>query len=386
VVITSRNPGWEELAIPVEVDVFDRGESIALLRRRAPQLTDEQAGRVAEELGDLPLALAQAGSYLADTGTSVRDYLALLAERSRELLAQGVPATYPVSLAASVQVAVDRLAAQSPPALQLLTLVAYLAPEPVPLALLTAHSAELPEPLATVAGDPLGFTTLMRLVRQHGLGRVEPATLVLHRLLAAILRDQPHQHQDWPTRAVRLLCAALPADDPWGNPSVWPVWRQLLPHVLIATDPGRALDTVELKVAWLLNHAALYLHIREEPASARPLFERAWELRRSTLGDDHPDTLESAGRLSFNLRELGRYEGARQLGEDTLARMRRVLGEGHTHTLRAAHNLAAALANRESARSDPLDGRVNQVSVSEMDHINSDRNPSRSAGEAADAT
>jgi hypothetical protein len=291
-----------------------------------------------------------------------------------------------VSLAASVQVAVDRLAAQSPPALQLLTLVAYLAPEPVPLALLTAHSAELPEPLATVAGDPLGFTTLMRLVRQHGLGRVEPATLVLHRLLAAILRDQPHQHQDWPTRAVRLLCAALPADDPWGNPSVWPVWRQLLPHVLIATDPGRALDTVELKVAWLLNHAALYLHIREEPASARPLFERAWELRRSTLGDDHPDTLESAGRLSFNLRELGRYEGARQLGEDTLARMRRVLGEGHTHTLRAAHNLAAALANRESARSDPLDGRVNQVSVSEMDHINSDRNPSRSAGEAADAT
>jgi hypothetical protein len=74
VVITSRNPGWEELAIPVEVDVFDRGESIALLRRRAPQLTDEQAGRVAEELGDLPLALAQAGSYLADTGTSVRDY------------------------------------------------------------------------------------------------------------------------------------------------------------------------------------------------------------------------------------------------------------------------------------------------------------------------
>ena len=41
VVITSRNPGWHELATPVGVDVFDRGESITLLRRRAPQLTDE---------------------------------------------------------------------------------------------------------------------------------------------------------------------------------------------------------------------------------------------------------------------------------------------------------------------------------------------------------
>lgn len=84
--------------------------------------------------------------------------------------------------------------------------------------------------------------------------------------------------------------------------------------------------------------------------------------------------------------ELGRYEQARRLGEDALVRMRRVLGAEHPDTLRAAHSLAAALANRGSARSDPLDGSVNQVSVSGMDHVNSDRNPSRGAGEAADAT
>jgi hypothetical protein len=37
VVITSRNPGWQDLATPVGVDVFERSESTALLRRRAPQ-------------------------------------------------------------------------------------------------------------------------------------------------------------------------------------------------------------------------------------------------------------------------------------------------------------------------------------------------------------
>jgi hypothetical protein len=216
VVITSRNPGWHELATPVGVDVFNRGESIALLRRRVPRLTESEAGQVAEALGDLPLALAQAGAHLADTATGVVDYLTMLAERTTALLAQGASAIYPVSVAASVQIALDRLAAQSPAALQLLTLAAYLAPEPIPLTLFTTHPIQLPDPLATAASDPLAFTALTRLLRQHGLARVEPTTLHLHRLLAAILRTQPHQRKDLPTLAVRLLRAAVP-DDPWDN-------------------------------------------------------------------------------------------------------------------------------------------------------------------------
>ncbi|MGH3803785.1 MAG: FxSxx-COOH system tetratricopeptide repeat protein, partial [Pseudonocardiaceae bacterium] len=343
VVITSRNPGWHELATPVGVDVFDRGESIALLRRRAPWLTDEQAGRVAAALGDLPLALAQAGEQLADTATGVEDYLALLAQRTTELLTQDAPATYPVSLAASTQIALDRLAAQSPAALQLLTVAAYLAPEPIPLTLFSTHPTQLPDPLATAAADPLAFTALTRLLRQHGLAQVESATLMLHRLLAAILRTQPHHQQDLPILAVRLLRAAVPADTPWDNPPVWPAWRQFLPHVLVATDAHRILAGVEQDLAWLLHRAGLYLQTREEPAPARPLFQRAWDLRRSRLGDDHPDTLESATLLAATLRESGQYEQARQLGEDALTRCRRVLGEDHPDTLLSATDLVATL-------------------------------------------
>ncbi|HEX2291573.1 MAG TPA: FxSxx-COOH system tetratricopeptide repeat protein, partial [Pseudonocardiaceae bacterium] len=235
VLITSRNPGWQELASPVGVDVFDRGESITLLRRRVPRLTDSEAGQVAETLGDLPLALTQAGAYLADTTIGVQSYLTLLAQRTTELLAQGAPATYPVSLAASVQIALDRLSVQSRAALQLLTLAAYLAPEPIPLTLFTTRPTLLPDPLAGAAEDPLAFTALTQLLRQHGLARVEPTTLALHRLLAAILRTQPHL----PTLAVQLLRAAVPADEPSDNPPAWPAWRQLLPHVLVATDPVR---------------------------------------------------------------------------------------------------------------------------------------------------
>ena len=45
------------------------------------------------------------------------------------------------------------------------------------------------------------------------------------------------------------------------------------------------------------------------------------------------------------MRDLGQYESARQLGEDTLTRMRRVLGDDHPDTLRIHDSLAAVLTN-----------------------------------------
>ncbi|MGH4008582.1 MAG: FxSxx-COOH system tetratricopeptide repeat protein [Pseudonocardiaceae bacterium] len=343
VVITSRNPDWQELGIPVGVGVFSRSESIALLRRRAPRLTEGEAGQIAQVLGDLPLTLTQAGAHLADTISSVEDYLTLLAERTTELLAHEVSATYPVSLTASVQIALDRLAAQCPAALQLLTLAAYLAPEPIPWTLFTLHPAPLPEPLGTVAADPLAFSALIRLIRQYGLAGVEPPTLIVHRLLAAILRTQPHSSQDRATQVVRVLRAAVPADNPRHNPSVWPVWRPLLPHVLVATDPRRTLTGVEEDVAWLLHYAAEYLWTQTETALARPLVERARDLRRSLWGEDHPDTLESASVFASVLWQSGHYERAHRVSEDTLTRCRQILGNDHPLTLFSAVVLAGVL-------------------------------------------
>jgi Tetratricopeptide repeat len=71
------------------------------------------------------------------------------------------------------------------------------------------------------------------------------------------------------------------------------------------------------------------------------------------LGDDHPDTLASATNLANNLRELGEYQAARELDEDTLARRRRVLGDDHPSTLNSATNLAEDLRNLGEAGDEP---------------------------------
>jgi hypothetical protein len=155
VLITSRNPAWRGVADVVAVREFTRAESITLLRRLAPDLTDVEADRVAAAVGDLPLAVEQAGSLLADTGLTVDKYLRLLAERAHDLLDHDPGSAYPQSLAASWAVAFDRLAVDDPTALDLLTVVAWCGPEPVPLGLLTDHPDALPERGRPAAAGPL---------------------------------------------------------------------------------------------------------------------------------------------------------------------------------------------------------------------------------------
>jgi hypothetical protein len=86
VLITSRNPAWRGTAATVGLREFTRAESITLLRRLAPELAEVEADRVADAVGDLPLAVEQAGSLLADTGMAVNKYLRLLAERAHDVL------------------------------------------------------------------------------------------------------------------------------------------------------------------------------------------------------------------------------------------------------------------------------------------------------------
>jgi NB-ARC domain len=66
VLVTSRNRAWAEVVDTVDVDVFSRAESLEFLSRRVPEIDAADAGRLAEELGDLPLALDQAAALLGE--------------------------------------------------------------------------------------------------------------------------------------------------------------------------------------------------------------------------------------------------------------------------------------------------------------------------------
>jgi tetratricopeptide (TPR) repeat protein len=86
---------------------------------------------------------------------------------------------------------------------------------------------------------------------------------------------------------------------------------------------------------------------------ARKLWEQALDSRRRVLGPEDPQTLESMNNLAVALGEQGELAKARGLREQTLEIQRRVLGPEHHDTLRSMGNLGAVLlaeGKKEDAR------------------------------------
>jgi len=339
VLITSRQRRWDEVAAPVEVDVLARAESVAILQARVTVLSGADADKLAAELGDLPLAIAQAAGFMADTGMTAEEFLGLLQTRAGQLLAQATPGSYPRSLAAATGLIADRLARQDPAAAELASMCAFLAPEPIPESLFTAAVSGLPGELAARAADPLAWRqTLAHLTRQS-LARIDHRGLQMHRLTQAILRDRltPAQAAATRTYSEALLAASNPGDPP--NPVTWPRWARLTPHVL-AADLA-ATDTPALRE--LARYTCWYLIERGDTHTAHDLANGLRQQWRDRLGEDHEHTLIAAHYLAWTLLEMGRHAESRDLNRDTLVCRRRVLGEDHPDTLFTAHNLAIDL-------------------------------------------
>jgi tetratricopeptide (TPR) repeat protein len=318
VIITSRASGWDEIAVPVEVGMLDRAESMAILLDRLPLLADSDADRIADAAGDLALAVAQAASYMTEAGVSAGEYLALLDGRAAEVMLAGRTVTYSRSLAAVTELALEQLQAEQPAAAIVIVLCACLGPEPVPAQWFTRAGTALPAPLAPKAADPVSLT--QAIIRSQLTSR--QAAMARTRAEVFIAASQSHlDYRD--------------AQDPL----TWPGWARLLPH-LLALDPGRS-AIPELRVSAV--NACWYLAKRgDAPASyavARQLHQ-GWQ---QALGPDHPDTLNAQHTIAYALSLMGRYQEARDLDEDTAARCRRVLGDSHITTLNAVNTLALRL-------------------------------------------
>jgi len=303
VLVASNDPASGEQAAPLVVPPFTRHQSVQLLRARHTGLGPDEAGRVAALLEDPPPTVDIAAATLAESGMGVDAYLRLVSE-------------HPASAVWSV--AFDQLAADDPPALALLTLLAWLGPEPLPLSLLTRHPHLMPAALAESAQSRPQLAERAATLQRRALGRVHAETVQVHRMTAAqLVRRTVEDRPDgvgWAARVVRLLRAIAPADP--ADPSGWPLWRQLLPHVLAVTDPARHLDDVPAEVAWLLDHGAGFLLARGEPRSALALATDSYDLYRHRLGPHHSDTQTSARTLTDALHALGRHAQARRLLEE----------------------------------------------------------------------
>jgi hypothetical protein len=345
VLITSRNPGWGALGGRLEVDVLARAETIALLRARIPGMAEELADKLAAELGDLPLAAAQAAGYLEQTALPPADYLRRFRARRAGLLARGDVVGYSGRIDTTWALSLERLSCEDPAAVQLLQMAAFLAPEPIPLTLFTGHPELLDEPLRGIAADPDALTDTVGALVGYSLARRHADGFQLHRLLQGVIRDRlPSDRQQATAEEIVALLAAASPGDP-DNPVTWPRYAALAPHVLAIASLGDSPAAARLLALDTIRYLQAHGDIHASRAVGASLLER-W---RSILGPDHPDTLTVATRLTLSLLGLGEVELARPIGEDTLRRCHRGLGPDHATTLLSATALSFAQAHRGEA-------------------------------------
>ncbi|OLT28766.1 hypothetical protein BJF83_14075 [Nocardiopsis sp. CNR-923] len=338
VIITSRDSSWTRRGGDTFLSVreFTRAESIELLKRRGPtSLTEDEADRLAEELGDLPLALNQAAVWLHESGMDPDEYLRQFAEKSTEMiqLLSPVDPDYPVPVAAAWNVSLDRLATTNPAALQLLQLCSFLATAPIPRSLFKfARQIDAPPELREALAEPARLGMAIRDIGRNSLAHISHRndTVSLHRLVQRAVQAPMSDEE----REVMRHCAhqLLGHNDPQDSTiAALPQYARLVPHVWACEawnceDPWvRALVIQMVRIA--LNGG--------EADEAERLASVAFAWWRRTLGEEHRNTLDMALQISKAMRDQGKLESARELCGSTLHALRRVHGEQAPEVLEA---------------------------------------------------
>lgn len=390
VIVTSRNPAWSQVAEPLAIDVFSRAESLDHLQRRVRALPVADADLVADTLGDLPLAIEQAGAWLAATGMTAAEYVAQIRDQFATTMALSQPENYPTSVAVTYRLSFNRLRAQAPAAARLLEFCACFAPDPISLSLL--NSDEMIKALTPYDKRLRAARSVLSLlitdITRFSLAKVDrdvsSNSIQVHRLIQAAIRDQlqPADYRDETMHVVhKVLASARPRQGDTDDPGNWERYDLIWPHLSASEvwncddEEARQLLIDRVRYLWKRGdfEAALEVaHKLEEqwrekigPDDEQTLslrfhianvlrslgsFQAAYQLdteildkQQEVFGDDHPSTLLTAGSLGGDLRGLGRFRDALGLDEDTYRRNRELLGPDDPNTLSSANNLAIDL-------------------------------------------
>ncbi|GAB7109721.1 hypothetical protein JCM4814A_80360 [Streptomyces phaeofaciens JCM 4814] len=343
--ITSRFAhGWP--TTPLALPLLTPSASIDLLTqltRLADPDNQHHARLLAEELGHLPLALEQAGAFIAESHIPVSEYRDLLrqypAQTTNTTPAGGDPQR---TMARIWRITLDALHRDTPLAVDILRAAAWYAPTAIPRAL-----------LAPLAEDPVSYTGALGQLAAYNMIALDAGTLSIHRLIQTVARTpdptttddaDPHRAYDIITaarqQATTLLRTALP-DQPRTNVAGWFTWRILIPHaeaLLAATGPDHDTKDTDL----LLTDTAIYLQGQGQIAQAITYQKRSLDASIRLHGPDHPSTLTSRNNLAYAYEEAGDLGRAIPLHEQTLTGSVRALGEDHPDTLTSRNNLAGA--------------------------------------------
>ena len=399
VATTTNKVGWEDQGWnSIRVGVFDRSESINYLLTVTKSDDHDAADALAECLGDLPLAIAQAAATARHKDLSLARYLQRLESRGEELVIRPIPGDeYTDDVATvlwmAVEDAVDSMKnGTKEMARRQLGALALLAESGVPTRWLDPTVEQLNDdesPDTQRDTDEDAHDALTELIHRSIVQQTarDRSKTTIHRLQAQVLRNSWNNNELDDARAaasdllgsvnisryasndtkarrqealdlvdqLRSIGTQKHSRDLFESPQIIRSLSQAFSH---ASDLGLPYEALTLDVAvdaleGLLgpdhpdtlasrNNLAGAYHVAGRLTEAITLYEQVLPDRIRVLDEDHPRTLTSRNNLAGAYHAAGRLTEAITLYEQVLPDSIRVLGEDHPRTLTSRNNLAGA--------------------------------------------
>ncbi len=217
-----------------------------------------------------------------------------------------------------------------------------------------------------VAGPPSALYRARKFIKRHKLG-VSAATLSVLVLVAfagtmTLQAQRIAQARSQAVRVSAFLTDLFQVSDPSEARGSTITAREILDRGAARIESELS-EEPETQAALMATIGKVYVHLGLL-ADAEPHLERALETRRSLLGEDHPDTLQSMNELGVLLEAQGKLPEAQPLLEASLAGYRRELGDDAPRTLASRRSLCSLyrhqgrLDDAEPLCRAALDGQV----------------------------
>ncbi|KAH7119384.1 hypothetical protein B0J13DRAFT_532484 [Dactylonectria estremocensis] len=312
-----------------------------------------------ELLDGLPLALAQAASYLREKGIDVTTYVQIYKHQWDELMESRDASSRPLldyeqgSIATTWMVSFKEIERKSTNAASLLRLWAFLDNKQLWHGLLgTATEAGgadgWPDWLWEMARNEVRFLDSIGLLLRYSMVETQEGSTgsysmhpVVHRW-ASFLDDDRQKHE-----SARLALIVVGSSVPMRESrEYWVLQQKLLPHAERCAEWMReALAGADVwyigdeLVMGSLHMLGLLYSDQGKFKEAEEMYERALEGKEKALGPHHTSTLMTVNNLGNLYSDQGKFKEAEEMYERALEGKEKALGLHHTSTLDTVNNL-----------------------------------------------
>jgi tetratricopeptide (TPR) repeat protein len=345
ILFTSRN----QLAVPklgvahdkiIPVEPLVEADALNLLKTRIPADSDNDALELVQALEYIPLAIIQAGAYIATRASrfTISRYLDLFRKSEVNQIkllnteAKDSQRDYSIQHAVikTWQISFEQIRSTTPEAVDVLALMSMF------------DRYEIPETLLKGDMDDLEFEDALTPLLSFSLVTTqrERNSFDMHRLVQLSTNkwlEINKKLDTWRKKSVLVMAEVFPM----GNDETRKECQELYPHAKrvisnISSNETENIDTLTHKVG-------CYAYLAGKYKEADAMCRQALKIREQLLGIEHLDTIDSMNNLAMSLEKQGMYQDAKEMHERVMISSLKLLGPKDPSTLNSVNNLGVVL-------------------------------------------